>query len=365
VLLVDKPSAQAEALAQKLHAEPEVSLCEVRSAERCCQLLESWGFDVTRGVAGLDTAFVAEHPVGTGTGAVVGLVAEYDALPVVGHGCGHHLIAGAVLEAAGRLIADEATGEGTIRVLGTPGEELFAGKAAMLKAGAFEGVEAVVTYHPFDQVGVFRRLTGTAIYDLTFHGSSAHAATSPWLGRSAQDGALIAAEALAMERQYLRDGSRIHALLTEVLGAHNVLPERAVLQVNVRAITRDELALLDARVHAIAEGSARATSTQVDVKLVRTAQPYQMHAGLARLACQVMGIREDSYCDLGGSTDLGDVSVALPTVTVTETGWDATPWHSRELHNAAGTASAYASMHRAADVMVAIADRLFADAPWK
>jgi metal-dependent amidase/aminoacylase/carboxypeptidase family protein len=168
-----------------------------------------------------------------------------------------------------------------------------------------------------------------------------------------------------MERQYMVEGCRIHSIVTDVVGAHNIIPSKAVLRVNVRAMTDDVLAKLCERVIDIANGAAMTTRTTVDIQLVQTAKPYQMHGGLAHLAWEAMDLPDGTYFDVGGSTDLGDVSVALPTVTVTETGWEPTTWHSRDLHDAAGTDGAYASMHRAADAMVGVCARILAGAAWR
>ena len=342
-----------------------LSLEEVESSARCQRALVEWGFEVEPGTAGLPTAFVATAVLGSGNGPCVGLVAEFDALPNVGHGCGHHLIAGGILEAAGRLVLDTDV-DGVLKVLGTPGEEQAAGKRPMLEAGAFQGVDAVVTYHPLFGAGVFGHLNGTAVYELLFHGKSSHAASTPWDGRSAQDGVTLAVDALSMERQYLHDGCRIHSVITEVRGAHNVLPDIARVLVNIRAPTKEQLDDLKQRVDAIARGVAGATATKVDIEIIQSAEPYLGNQGLAELAWDVMNLPPGTSFDIAGSTDLGDVSRAIPTVTVTEKGWEPVSWHSAELHAASGTDDAYASMHRAADYVTQIAHRILTgERPWE
>lgn len=349
-----------EELARHLHANPETGLAEHDASDRCAALLHDRGFSVRRGIASLETSFVAEKQMG-GDGPVVALVVEYDALPEVGHGCGHNLICGGVMEAA-LTLAERTNMRGTLRVIGTPAEEMFAGKAPMLEAGAFDGVDAAFTYHPSDVVAVFGTLNGVALFDLTFEGRASHAASRPWDGRSAQDGATLAAHALAMERQYHRDGCRIHAKVESVSGSHNVLPDSATLRVNVRAPEDDLLQRLIASVKRIAEGSATATATTVHLDLVSKARPYLMHDGLARLGWEVMGVPRGTTYDISGSSDLGDVSQAIPTVCVTEIGWSPVTWHSRELHDAAGTEEAIESMHRAAGFLVAMVER-FVESP--
>lgn len=352
-----QPSAaeRGEELARRLHANPEIGLAERDASERCVDLLAGSGFVVERGIAGLATSFVGEKPLGAG-GPTVALVVEYDALPEVGHGCGHNLICGGVMETA-LALADHPNLSCHLRVIGTPAEESFAGKAPMLEAGAFDGVDAAFTYHPSDVAAVFGTLNGAALFELIFTGRASHAASRPWDGRSALDGATLAAHALAMERQYHRDGCRIHATVESVSGSHNVLPDSAVLKVNVRAPRDDLLENLIDAVQRIADGSARATGTTVQMHLMSKARPYLMHEGLARLGWDVMGLPHGTTYDISGSSDLGDVSQEIPTVCVTETGWDPVTWHSRQLHDAAGTEPAFASMHRAARVLVEMVER--------
>jgi amidohydrolase len=353
-----------EQIARRMHQNPELSLEEVEASRACCDFLRRVGYQVEQGVADLETAFVAETTIGTGKDLCIALVAEFDALPNVGHGCGHHLIAGGVLEAAARLFQSRP-GNGLLKVFGTPAEEVAAGKIRMLEAGLFKGVDAVVTYHPLDGAGVFGRLNGCAILDLAFHGKATHAASTPWDGRSAQDGALLAEHAIAMERQYFRESERLHGIVTEVRGAHNVFPDLAVLRVNCRAPAAQGLERLVDRVRAIADGAAKATATTVDVDVFQLIQPYQGHEGLARLAWKAMVLPEGTEYTFAGSTDLGDISQVVPTVTVTESGWEPTTWHAPELHAAGGEDPAYESMHRAADAMVSITTMLLeGDRSW-
>lgn len=358
-------ASTTEQIARRMHANPELSLEEYEASAACCDFLRAVGYEVQQGVAGLETAFVAATTIGTGGDLCIGLAAEFDALPNVGHGCGHHLIAGGVLEAAARLF-ETRPGNGVLKVFGTPAEEIAAGKIRMLEAGLFEGVDAVVTYHPLDGPGVFGHLNGCAILDLTFKGKATHAASTPWDGRSAQDGAALAEHAIGMERQYFRESERLHGIVTEVRGAHNVFPDLAVLRVNCRAPTATGLARLVDRVKTIANGAALATATTVEVEMFQLIQPYDGHEGLARLAWKAMDLPDGTEYTFAGSTDLGDISQVVPTVTVTETGWTPTTWHAPELHAAAGEDPAYESMHRAADAMVAITTMLLeGDNSWK
>lgn len=358
-------AAAAEAVARELHRDPEPSLQEFRASKRCQDLLRARGFTVEAPVAGLATAFVARATLGDGAGPHLGVSVEFDALPEVGHGCGHHLIAGATLEAALR-IKEHAFGNGTLTVLGTPAEEIFAGKRKMIDAGLFSGVDAVLTYHPSDLDGIFASMAGAALLELTFTGRSAHAGSTPWNGRSAQDGATLAAHGLALERQYMQDGCRIHPIVTEVKGSHNVLPDRATMLVNVRAPDLAQLERLITRTREVAAGCARATDTTVTAEVTQRADPFVADPGLADLAWDVMKLPRGSERRITGSSDLGDVSQVVPTLCTIRSGWTPVVWHSRALHDAAGTDGAYAAMHRAADDLVEVARRIFAgERPWK
>ena len=356
----DEIAEEAETLARCLHAEPEVSLEEHAASRRCKRLLEQWGFDLGRGIDGLPTAFTAQAELGAGGGPTIALIAEYDALPHIGHGCGHHLVAGAALEAAGRL-ATAPTGHGTIVVAGTPAEETMSGKRRMLDAGAFEAADAVLAYHPSDQVSVFGRLHGAALLEMIAHGRSAHAASRPWTGRNAQDAAVLLHHALSMERLYHGDDARIHSHIASGDGAHNALASFSCVEVNLRSPEVEVLRTLEERAHRIAEGVAAATDTRIEVHCRERAAPYKMDPYLAELAWEILGVPPGTTYDIAGSSDLGDVSQSVPTVCITRSGWDPVPWHSAALHEAAGTPGAFASMHEAALNLEAIARRFIRD----
>lgn len=352
-------TARCEALARDLHAHPELSLQEHHAASECIGLLREWGFAVDEAVAGLPTAFTATRRLGTGSGPTVGLVAEYDALPGVGHGCGHHLMAGGVLEAAARLAAEPV--DGTLVVFGTPAEETGVGKVVMHEAGVFDPIDVALAYHPSDQDAVWGRNNGTVLFDMVFEGRSSHAGSRPWDGRSAQDGVEAMLHGLALERQYHRDGCRIHAIVQEVHGAHNVLPDEARAAVNVRAPEVGSLDALATRAEQIARAAAEMTATSVTIRTHERLLPFRADLALAELAWQEMGLPAGTFYNFGGSSDLGNVSHDVRTVCITTGGWPPVTWHSRELHEATGTDVAYESMHRAATALTAIGSRIFSE----
>jgi aminobenzoyl-glutamate utilization protein B len=255
---------------------------ETRSAERLASMLEARGFRIERGVADIPTAFVATFGSGE---PVLGLLAEYDALPGLsqqavperrqregggyGHACGHHLY-GAASVAAALAVADALESgalAGTVKLYGTPAEEGGSAKVFMARAGLFEGVDAVLHWHPSDRnaAGDPTNMARVAA-KFRFRGRSAHAAASPELGRSALDGVELMNHAAQLLREHTPDRTRIHHVITSGGGAPNVVPDFAEVYYYVRhpdaAVARD----LYRRLLLCAEGAATATETELEIE---------------------------------------------------------------------------------------------------
>ncbi|MFZ5870000.1 MAG: amidohydrolase [Actinomycetota bacterium] len=303
-------------LSHEIAADPELAYEEHRAMARCADVLAAAGLDVERGAYGLPTAFAAR--CGAGDRHVV-ICAEYDALPEVGHACGHNVIAAAAV-GAGLLLAPLAADAGLrVTVLGTPAEERFGGKVDLLAAGAFAGADAALMVHPtpYDDYGP--RSLGIDEWQVTYRGKASHASASPELGRNALDGLVAGYQAVAMLRQHLRPYQQVHGIITHGGGAPNVVPERTEGLFYLRARSADDLEDLRARVRACLDGAATATGTTVEVVTVgHSYLPLEPHPGLVRAfteACEALG-REyspDPRGDqLGGSTDFGNVSQVLP-----------------------------------------------------
>lgn len=285
--LIEASRSRWEAVADEIWKSPETSLKETRAAALLSQLLEKEGFTVTRGVAGMPTAFVAT----AGSGApVIGLLAEYDALPGLsqrgggtkkeplvagepGHGCGHNLLGTAAVAAAiaanQRRLAEKLPG--TIRLFGTPAEEQSIGKPFMLRDGVFAGTDAVLAWHPEDENFVFTRarLAITAI-DVEFFGKTAHAAASPWLGRSSLDAVELFDHAIALMREHVLPTARMHRVIKEGGVAANIIPDYARVQYFVRDASGKSVEEMLGRIRKAAEGAALGTETRAKVTILST-----------------------------------------------------------------------------------------------
>lgn len=266
----------------QIHAHPELAFEEKFAHDTICDLLEKLGYSVTRHAYGIDTAFEAE--VGSGGGLIV-YNAEYDALPEIGHACGHNLIAASSIAAF--LATAEAMKkhqiEGRVRLLGTPAEEGGGGKIELLKAGAYEGVDACLMGHPgprFPGPGlkdgvVVARCMARAGVDVTFHGVNAHAGNAPWLGRNALDAVVAAYTSVAMLRQQTIPNQRIHAIISKGGDKPNVIPHLTEMQLFVRSETDADMEKTCQRIVDACEGAAKAAGCSVEFKwYVTNTSPY-------------------------------------------------------------------------------------------
>ena len=270
-------------LSESLWENPEVAFREHDSAELLRDALREEGFTVESGVAGIDTAFVARYG---DEGPVVGTMGEYDALPGMsqaakaerepieegapGHGCGHNLfgvgsLAGAV---AVKRAIERGDVEGSVVYFGTPAEEAGAGKVYMIREGAFEDVDAVVSWHP-DWLNSPSKGSCLAVntFSVEFSGETAHAAAAPEAGRSALDGVQLLGTGVEYLREHVEDAVRLHYVVTEGGEAANVVPEEAAMELMVRAPDRAAVESVSDRVRDAAEGAALMSGTDVDVTL--------------------------------------------------------------------------------------------------
>ena len=316
-----KVEASAGVLVELSHAiaaDPELAYEEHRAAERCAVVLERHGLAVERGAYGLPTAFAARAG---SRGPHVVVCAEYDALPEVGHACGHNIIAASGV-GAGIALASLAAEVGLrVTVLGTPAEELGGGKVDLIRAGAFDGVDAAMMIHPapYD----LHSARGLAIeeWEVVVHGQAAHASCDPHLGRNALDGVVAGYTAIAMLRQHLRPWQQVHGVITDGGAAPNVVPDRAAAAYYLRAVDAADLADLRTRVRACLEGAATATGTTLTIRTL--SNPYEpvdanpaLVAAFGR-ACEAIGrpfTPDPAGPDMGGSTDFGNVSQLVPAV---------------------------------------------------
>jgi amidohydrolase len=315
---IDELTERLLDLSHALYADPELAYQEVRSAARCADLLESGGFEVERGAYGLPTAFAARAG---GSGPHVVICAEYDALPAVGHACGHNMIAASAVGAGLGLLSVASNAGLRLTVLGTPAEEAGGGKVDLIKAGAFHDVDVAMMMHPapYDEPGS----VGLAIeeWSVVVHGKASHASGEPHLGRNALDGIVAGYSAVAMLRQHLRPRQQVHGIITHGGDAPNVVPERAEAAYYLRAADMADLDDLGTRVRECFEGAATSTGTTVDISTQGHAyEPVRQNPGLVAAfarACDQIGrplTPDPAGPNFGGSTDFGNVSQLVPAL---------------------------------------------------
>ncbi len=307
------------ALSHSIHAEPELSFAEHRSAARVAALVEAEGFVVERGAAGLETAFTASYGSGD---LVVGLCAEYDALPEVGHACGHNIIAAASTGAAIAL-RDVADRLGiTVLLVGTPAEESGGGKVLLLERGVFDGVAMAMMVHPAPEETCAASSLAVADVELRYAGKESHAAAAPQLGRNAADALTVAQVALGLLRQHLEERQMLHGIVTRGGAAPNIVPAAAAAQYYLRAPDVDSLRRPEARARDCFAAGALATgctwglteSSPVYTALV----PDAWLAATYRTVVSRLGrmaLRPSEERELrSGSTDMGNVTRVLPAI---------------------------------------------------
>lgn len=315
--VVEGRHAELVRLSHDLHAHPELSFGEHRSVEAVASALE--GFDVALGVCGLPTAFSARSGSGP---LVVALCAEYDALPGVGHACGHNVIA-ATAVGAGRALAAVADEVGlTVLVLGTPAEEGGGGKILMLERGAFDGVHAAMMVHPWPA----ERLTGTCLavshFDTVFEGREAHASAAPWEGVNALDAMTLSQVAIGLLRQQLPPGDQVHGVVVEGGEAANVIPALVRGRFMCRSRTLGGVRRLDARVRACFEAGALATGSRVAFEEICPVYSHmesdhhllQAYRANAERLGRHFHLDDEAVPPPTFSTDMANVSLAVPTI---------------------------------------------------
>jgi amidohydrolase len=314
--IVDAAGADLEALADRIHANPELAFEERQAAGWLSEFLAARGFAVTRGVGGLETAFVAEaRPAGPGA-PTVAFLAEYDALPKIGHACGHNLIAAISVGAALACRELLPASAGRVVVLGTPAEEGAGGKVALLEAGVFDEIDAALMIHPWDRTRAWAPALGLISFRATFRGRASHAAGAPHLGVNALDAMILLFNGVALMRQQLKEDARVHGVITKGGDKPNVIPDHTEAEFYVRALDGAYVRELFERVSAIADGAARATGCRVDV--ASTGYPFEpvrenrTLSDLFRRNADRLGYPESAEYYVGGSTDFGNVSQRVP-----------------------------------------------------
>lgn len=342
---IDRRADRLVEISHDIHAHPELNFEEHHAHDLLCDELEAAGLAPERRAFGLDTAFVAR--AGSG-GSDVAVCLEYDALPGIGHACGHNIIAAAGLGAglATAAVAEECGGR--LSILGTPAEEGGGGKVFMIRAGAFDGIDAALMVHPAG--AELRDMTTLAVQQClaTYTGSAAHAAAAPHEGRNALDGAVLGYNAVAALRQHMLPTERVHGVFTDGGDKPNIVPARAQTHWFVRSPSAAGLDALKERVRACLEAGAAATGCEVAIEWIDP--PYADMVGIhtmndlyarnaARLGRDVLDPAAAERAGVGavvGSTDMGDVSYVVPSIhPMIQAAPDGTPIHTPAFAEAA------------------------------
>lgn len=360
-------------IAGSIWENPELAYQEYFACKKQLDSLALLGFsDPVNPYCDLDTAYRAEFEVGS-NGPVFAVCAEYDALPGLGHGCGHNLICTAALAAfyALREVMQEKNIAGKVVLLGTPAEESYGGKVKMLAKNCLDGIDAVMMVHPSARCIQDAGSTAICRYDVTFYGKAAHAAGSPELGLNALDAVMLLFNAVNAFRQQMPDCCRVHGIVREGGDAPNIIPEKASCRFFLRSLEQKWMDILDKRFHDMVQGAELMTGTKAEMKLFNI--PYK-----SRLPNKVFNESFFEYAELldmapqrpvtpgKGSSDFGDFSHEKPAlhgyfaaITTPVAG------HSAEMREASNTPFALDQALRAAAVMAQIIIRFFTDEEYR
>lgn len=306
-------------LSHSIHAEPELAFAEYRSCAKTQALVAEYGFEITAAAGGLDTAFRATYGSGP---LVIGICAEYDALPEIGHACGHNIIAASAVGTA-LALADVADDLGlTVVLVGTPAEELGGGKVLLLNAGVFDDIAATVMLHPGPADIAAARSLALSEVTVDYTGRESHAAVAPYLGVNAGDAVTVAQVAIGLLRQQLMPGQMVHGIVTHGGQAANVIPGRAEMRYTMRATDMASLRELESRMGRCFSAGALATGCEHQVSEIGPAyaelapDPWlseTIRAEMRRLGRSPLPENVEASVPLG-STDMGNISQVMPGI---------------------------------------------------
>ncbi|KAF9189567.1 hypothetical protein BGZ51_009462 [Haplosporangium sp. Z 767] len=323
---IEQADADLRHLSLQIHDHPELGYEEHFAHKTLTDYLARQGFHVTRHACDIETAFIAEYvhhgpPNSAAPMRSIGFCSEFDALPGVGHGCGHNLIAiTGVAAAMGVKAAMEKNNiPGRVRLLGTPAEETLGGKRPMLERGAFENLDACMMVHPGQFDVLYRQPLGVGRLEIEFHGKASHASASPWEGINALDAVCMTYNAIGLLRQQTLPSNRIHSIVTNGGQAANIIPELASMVTMYRAGKNADLVKLHDQIVEIIESSAEATGCTVKINKTMEYLPLNNNSFLTDRYGSYMrslGVhyesREVDEVTPAGSTDMGNVTAALP-----------------------------------------------------
>lgn len=300
-----------------LYNNPEIEMEEFKAKEKFITLLRRENFTVESDIAGLPTAFVAHKS--SGAGPSIGIMAEYDALPGMGHACGHNLIGAMGFGTAVVLAEMLEELKGSVYLFGSPAEETGRGKPGLLREGWLKKADMAMMVHPMKFSALTSNMVNLEGYDITFHGRASHAAGSPENGVNALDAAVIFYNSVGLLRQQTLDGSRVHMIITNGGAAVNIIPDTAALRVEIRHENLNYFRGLVDKVLSIAHAAAQAAGCTVDIEMFEPPIACMKNNGvmieLFKKHLHEVGITE--YVEefsTGGCTDMGNVSQEVPSI---------------------------------------------------
>lgn len=304
-------------VARQIGENPELGYKEYLACEMLASFLQKHGFEVSRGIAGMETSFIARFS-GKQTGPKIAYLAEYDALPDVGHGCGHNLI-GASSAGAAVILSKSMELLGEVIVIGAPAEETSGGKVTLVKNGIFEDIDVAMMAHPGSQnVPIIASLALDAL-EFTFHGRAAHAVSASHFGINALDAVINLFVGINALKKQIPQDMKINGIITEGGVVPNIIPERAVARFYLRARKRKDLDDLKEQVIRCAEGAASMVSANMTWQKFEVSYD-EMHTNLALADCFTRNLREMGVSEIAppqtamGSVDMGNVSRVIPSI---------------------------------------------------
>ena len=317
--VIDTNKEGLKELSVSIWSNPELNFEEYNAHELLTAFLEKKGFSVERSYTGIKTAFRATF--GSGRPNVC-VISEYDALPEIGHACGHNLIAEAGVAAGlglkGAMEISHGAIKGTVTVLGTPAEEGGGGKLKLIKNGAFKDIDVAMMVHPFPETFVRPIYIGRKSFTITYTGKAAHAAAYPWEGVNALDAAVLAYNSISVLRQQMKPTWRMHSIISNGGVKPNIIPEASEIQIYCRAPTIQEMDLLVSKVTSCFQAAAQATGCEV--KINENDNFYtnvKQNSSLAEAFgdnFRALGVEFGDVGDVHASTDMGNVSYVVPSL---------------------------------------------------
>ncbi len=304
-------------LSEQIHSDPELAFNEFKAVENCLKTFQKYGLDGNCDVYDLPTAI--ELKVGKGN-TNVAIIAEYDALPKVGHACGHNIIAAAAVGATILLkdLVDQL--DLTITFLGTPGEEGGGGKILMLQRGAFDNVDYALMIHPAPIDSWEMRCRAVEQFEINFRGKASHASAAPYLGKNALDALTLAQVAIGLARQQFKPDDQVHGIITRGGDAANIIPDLTSATYYLRSATLENLQRLKPKIFDCFKGAAVATQTEVEITETCPAySEFKTDENLIanfKMAAHLIGLNKSNINDegLSASTDMANVSLKVPSI---------------------------------------------------